>query len=148
VAEKEDRRCEVSGKANRGLKSVNLPTVLVLEPDVLLRTSIGEFLRECGYQVIEGVSADDARSYLRSGQRLDVIYSEVRLLGTENGFSLATSLRQTHPGIDVILTSGTTDAAEKSSELCQEGPLKKPYHPQDVLTRIRLLQERDRTSME
>jgi DNA-binding response OmpR family regulator len=130
------------------IKAVNnaIPSIMVLESDVLVRTTISEFLRECGYHVIEGVSADDVWTVIRSGRRLDVVFSEVQLSDLTGGFSLARALRQTHPGIDVILSSGIVDAAEKSSELCEHGPISKPYHPQEVATRIHLALERRRTS--
>ena len=96
--------------------------------------------------MIEGLSADDAWIVIESGQQLDVVFSEVRLVGTVNGFSLASALRQTHPEVDVILTSGIDAAAEKSSELCEQGPVRKPYHPQSVETRIRVLLERRRSA--
>jgi DNA-binding response OmpR family regulator len=128
------------------IKTSTPSVVMVLEPDVLVRSSVSDFLRECGYRVIEGVSADDAWIVIQSGQQLDVVFSEVRLVGTVNGFSLASSLRQTHPEIDVTLTSGIDDAAEKSSELCEQGPVRKPYHPQNVATRIRVLLERRRAA--
>jgi DNA-binding response OmpR family regulator len=121
-------------------------SILVLEPDVLLRSTISEFLRGCGYHVIEGVSADDVWAVLQSGHRLDVVLSEVLLSGGTNGYSLASQLRQTHPGIDVILNSAMHTAAEKSSELCERGAISKPYHPQEVASRIQLLLERRRQS--
>jgi DNA-binding response OmpR family regulator len=122
------------------------PTILVVEPDILIRTTISEYLRECGYRVIESVSADDVWTVLKSNTRLDVVFAELHLSGQTLGFSLATELRQTHPQIDVILTSGVADAAEKSSDLCEQGPLKKPYHPKEVAARIHLLLERRRQS--
>jgi hypothetical protein len=50
------------------------------------------------------------------------------------------------PSIDVILTSGVAKAAEKAGDLCDEGPLEKPYHPQEVVRRINILRERRRTA--
>jgi hypothetical protein len=47
----------------------------------------------------------------------------------------------------VILTSGVAKAADKAGDLCDEGPLAKPYHPQDVVRRINLLREGRRTSL-
>jgi hypothetical protein len=44
------------------------------------------------------------------------------------------------------LTSGSARAADKASDLCDDGPLEKPYHPQEVARRIKLLQERRRTA--
>ena len=129
------------------MKALNsLTTVLVLEPDVLIRTTISEYLRECGYRVIEGVSADDVGTVLQSNSRLDFVLAELHLAGGTHAFSLVRQLRQTHPWIDVILTSGVADVAEKCSDLCDQGPIKKPYHPQEVATRIRLLLARRRIS--
>ena len=121
-------------------------TVMVVEPDVLIRMSISDFLRECGYRVIEGVRAEDVWTVIESKVGLDVVFAEVQLSNEDTGFQLANKLRQTQPGIDVILTSGIADAAEKSSDLCEQGPLKKPYRPQQVADRIHLLLERRRSA--
>ena len=63
-----------------------------------------------------------------------------------DGFGLARWVRQNRPGIDVILTSGIAKAAEKAGDLCDDGPLEKPYHPQEVVRRINILIERRRTA--
>lgn len=121
-------------------------TVMVIEPDVLVRTAISEYLRECGYRVIEGVCSSDVWTVLKSQTRLDVVFAELQLAGEGTGFALAKELRQTQPDIDVILTSGIIDAAEKSGALCERGPIAKPYHPRDVAARIHLLLERRRAA--
>jgi len=121
-------------------------TVMLVEPEVLVRMVIAEYLRDCGYRVIEGVSAQDVWTVLESDHRVDVILAEVRLAGGADGFSLASRIRQTHPSIDVILSSGVAGASQGSHELCQDGPIKKPYEPKDVEARIRILLERRRTA--
>ena len=114
-------------------------TIMVVEPDTLVRMVIAKFLRECGFRVIEGSEADDVWAAIGSGVKIDICFSEVRLTGKTDGFSLATLLRQQHPEIDVILTSSPVGAAEKSTQLCKDGPIGKPYHPKDVAGRIREL---------
>ena len=104
---------------------------------------VAEYLRDCGYTVIEATAAKDVWTVLDSGHRLDVVVAEV---GAVDGFSLAKRVRQTHPDIDVILTSGITGTAHESHELCKEGPIKQPYEPKDVEARIRLLLERRRAA--
>jgi DNA-binding response OmpR family regulator len=121
-------------------------TVMVVEPDVVVRMAIAEFLRECGYKVIETGLAEDVLTVLQSGAGLDIVFTEVKLPGAIDGFTLARDLRQTHPEIDVILASGIQSAAEKSEDLCDDGPIQKPYHPQTVVGRINLLLERRRSS--
>jgi CheY-like chemotaxis protein len=120
--------------------------ILLLEPEIIVRMTIAEYLRECGYQVIEGAVAEDALAVLKAGQKLDVILSEVRLSGAMDGFGLARRVREHHPGVDVILASGTPRAAGKAEDLCEEGPLAKPYHPEEVVRRINILMERRRTA--
>jgi len=122
------------------------PVVMVIEPEVLVRMSIADFLRECGYKVIEGVMAEDVETVLHSKVVLNVVFAEVKLPGKIDGFALARTLRQTHPDIDVILTSGVAAAAEKSKDLCEEGPMKKPYRAEDVLSQIHSLLERRRSA--
>ncbi|HEX4377813.1 MAG TPA: response regulator [Steroidobacteraceae bacterium] len=121
-----------------------MATVMIIEPDVLIRASISESLRACGYRVIEGVSAPDLWTVLDSNTPVDIVMVDARLPGTVNGFQLAHTLRQTPGGIDVILTAGFADAAEKSIQLCERGPLKATYRRQDVLRQIQLLLERRR----
>ncbi len=121
-------------------------TIIVVEPDVLVRMTIGQYLRECGYKVIEGAQAQDVWTVVESGVKVDIVFAEVRLPGDTDGFALARKIRQTQPTIDVILTTSVAAAAEKSKELCDDGPIGKPYHPQDVLTRIHLLLEKRRSA--
>jgi CheY-like chemotaxis protein len=121
-------------------------TIIVVEPDVLVRMAIGEYLRECGYKVIEGSQAEDVWTVLESGAQVDIVFTDVQLPGDTDGFTLAREIRQTKPTIDVILSSSIAAAAEKSKKLCDDTPIGKPYHPQDVLRRIHLLREKRRSA--
>ena len=121
------------------------PVIMVLESDVTVRTEIAEFLRECGYKVIEGITANDLWIIIDAKVKLDVVFSEVNLPGETDGFTVARRIRQTHPQIDVILTSSIEGAAEKIKDLCDEGPLKKPYRAEEVAARIHLVLERRRS---
>ena len=108
--------------------------------------TIADYLRSCGYRVIEAVTADDVVTVLGTQQRIDVIFANVQLGGGMDGFGLAQWVREKHPGVDVMLTSGIARAAEQAADLCDEGPLEKPYHPQEVVRRINILLERRRTA--
>jgi DNA-binding response OmpR family regulator len=124
----------------------DVKTIMMVEPDVVIRMVISEHLRDCGYRVIEGVAAQDVWTVLESGRRIDVVLADVKLAGDEDGFSLSRRIRQTRSDIDVILTSGISGAAQESHDLCEEGPIKKPYEPRDIESRIKILLERGRTA--
>jgi CheY-like chemotaxis protein len=121
-------------------------TVIVVEPDILARMVIADYLRGCGYKVIEARVAEEALTVLRADVKVDVVFSEVKGIGFMDGFSFAKEIRQTYPGIDVILTSGINAAAEKSHEICERNVVGKPYKPQDIIGRINILRERRRSS--
>jgi DNA-binding response OmpR family regulator len=121
-------------------------TVVVVEPDVLVRMVIAEYLRDCGYKVIEAVGSTEVWAVLDGGHAVDVLLVEVSLPGEESGFELARRVRQTRREVDVILTSGIAGSVQQSHELCEEGAIKKPYEPKDVEARIKILMERRRAA--
>lgn len=114
-------------------------TVLVVDSDVIARTVIAGYLRDCGYVVIEADSGEEALIALRHPPfSIDVVLSDVELRGDINGFAVARWVRENRPNVQIILASALEKTAESASELCEEGPaLGKPYHPQFVLDQIR-----------
>ena len=123
-------------------------TILVLEPDILARMAISEYLRACGYKVIEGCNAREVFKVLDADTKIQVVLTEVALDSELDGLELAKRVRETHPQIDVIVATSVANASDKAGKLCEEGPLDKPFHPQELLKRIHLLRERRRTAFQ
>jgi CheY-like chemotaxis protein len=121
--------------------TVVIETVLVVEPEVLIRSSIAEYLRQCGYRVLEAANCDEALILLQKQDlQIDVLLSGVSMPGSMTGFDLAKRARELRPGLDVILAGTVERAAEAASDLCDENPLlTKPYDPQIVVDRIKQL---------
>jgi CheY-like chemotaxis protein len=117
-----------------------IQTVLVVEDEVFVRMVISDYLRGCGYKVIEAANADEALVVLEHAEvTVDVVFSDIEMPGSKGGFELANWLRTHRPGVEVILTGNVPRAAEAASELCEAGPLPKPYEPQIAADRIRHL---------
>src|ERR1700688_4472238 len=57
-------------------KNTEQRVVMVVEPDVLARMVVADYLRECGYKVIEGVAAADVWAVLQSGGHMDVLLAD------------------------------------------------------------------------
>lgn len=122
---------------------MNHAHILVLEPDILLRHPLAEFLRECGYHVLEASSATQALVFLTDGPYpIDVILADIDAAEREV-FALAAWVRRARPGTKVLLAGTAAAAAERAGELCEEGPaLKMPYNHQLLLDRIKRLASR------
>ena len=116
------------------------PTVLVVEDEVLIRMAVSDYLRECGFHVVEAGSADEAIEVLKADTVVDVVFSDINMPGKLDGFGLAQWIRRERPQVKVILTSGVTRKAKEAGSLCEHGPvLAKPYHHAELEQQIRRL---------
>jgi CheY-like chemotaxis protein len=121
-------------------KSQAVQTILVVEDEVFVRMVISDYLRSCGYRVIEAASADEAVTILDHQEiSIDVVFSDIEMPGCMDGFELAKWVRAHRPMIDVILVGNAPRAADAAADLCESGPLPKPYEPQFAVDRIRRL---------
>jgi CheY-like chemotaxis protein len=116
------------------------PTVLVVVDEVLVRMAVSDYLRECGYNVVEASDAHEAIEVITSEVAVDVAFSDIAMPGGLDGFGLAQWIRRERPDIKVVLSSGVARSAKAAGELCEEGPmLAKPYEHADLERRIRAL---------
>ncbi len=114
------------------------PFVMLIEADVLVRSPLAEYLRNCGFRVAEAMNAAEARSLLADAPaRIETILMDADAPG-ENGFVFAAWVRENYPAVDVILAGSIERTVAKAGSLCEEGPaLSKPYDHKLVLDEIR-----------
>jgi len=120
-------------------KSRVTDSIMVVEPDVLVRMTIAEYLRECGYRVVEAITGEEALRILGAGIKVDTVLSAVKLRGALDGFALAQRIRRSFSDIEIVLTTGVSMTAKKAAKLCDQGPRDKPYHPDLIVERLKLL---------
>lgn len=117
-----------------------LETILVVEDDVLIRMPIAQYLRDCGYRVIEAVNADEAITVLLHRDTVvDIVFSDIEMPGAMDGFGLAKWIREHRPGTEIVLAGTVPRSVDAAKELCEAGPLPKPYEAQAVHDHIRRL---------
>jgi DNA-binding NtrC family response regulator len=115
--------------------------VLIVDGDILSRHAIADYLRHCGYVVVEAVSTDEAMTALGDPTlSIDVILCEIEAIGTQSGFQLVSWVRHHHPDLEVRITGTIAGAADAAADLCESGPhLARPYEPQAVVDYIKQL---------
>ena len=117
----------------------DLQRLIVVDGDVLVRHVLSDYLRTCGYTVIEAATTDEAASVL-SDTTVDVqaMLCDADAPGQRSAFELRAWSRKERPEVEVILAGSVSAAATKAAELCDEGPqLKRPYDPQSVADYIK-----------
>src|SRR3984893_17796976 len=126
---------------DRNSKPPNSRTVLVLDDDVLVRMPVVQFLRDCGYRVVEAASTDEAMAiFQKTNFHVDVVLGEIDIPGSMNGFGFAQWARSVRPELKILLAGTPERTVRNAAELCEIGPtLKRPYDHKLVLDRIKPL---------
>jgi CheY-like chemotaxis protein len=109
-------------------------SVLVVDDDPLVRFVAVQVLAEAGFETIEAGDAAQALDALRSSDRIDVLFTDVRMPGPMNGFELALVARRKWPKLRVIITSAYFDKSDIPSGT---DFLHKPWTAPDLLGRVK-----------
>jgi CheY-like chemotaxis protein len=107
-------------------------TVLVVEDAVLVRAATSGYLRKCGFEVVEAVSAEEALELLGARADIKAVFADVKLPG-RSGADLAHLVSDDYPRVKVLLTSGVAPFPDVGGV----GLLKKPYFPFEVEQRLK-----------
>ncbi|GMV24231.1 MAG: hypothetical protein AMXMBFR58_02620 [Phycisphaerae bacterium] len=110
-------------------------TILLVDDEALVRSVAAMTLKAAGYRVIEAASPEDAMvvSETHDGP-IHLLLSDVSM-PTMNGAKLARIIRQSRPGLRVVLSSGYGE--ESTSGADDVLFLAKPYTPDELLAHIR-----------
>jgi PAS domain S-box-containing protein len=113
-------------------------TILVVEDNPSVRKAVIRQLHDLGYQTIEAESGDAALKMVRDGAQFDLLLTDVVMPGGITGYELADELRQAHPNLKILLTSGYTELAASTNHSGRTDPLlSKPYRKQDLGRAVR-----------
>jgi signal transduction histidine kinase len=113
-------------------------TVLVVEDDQQVRDVAVEMIEELGYRVVTATNGLEALTRLKTGEPVDMLFSDILMPGGMSGIVLATEARKLHRGLGVLLTSGY--AADERADLRESGfPLiEKPYRHDKLAQMLRI----------
>ena len=104
--------------------------VLLVEDEVFIRIDTAEHLRARGFEVVEAGSADDAVDYVASGERIDVLVTDIRMPGSLDGLALAARLRAEQPDLPIVVASGSVTMESAASRVGKF--ISKPYDPSSI----------------
>ena len=115
------------------------PAILIVEDEVLIRFVLADYLRECGFKVLEAGDAAEAIQIIEAEVDIDLVFSDVQMPGEMDGFGLAQWVRRNRPKLPITLTSGDSKKSAAAKELCENEPFfAKPYDVAKVVAHIRV----------
>ncbi len=80
--------------------------VLLVDDELLIREVATALLEEAGYVVVAADGPKAALRELETGQRIDLMFTDVHMPGGVNGLQLASLVRERWPSIGLLVTSG------------------------------------------
>jgi CheY-like chemotaxis protein len=101
-------------------------TLLLVEDDPLVRSSLAEALADAGFQVLEAPDAEAALDMVAARDDLAVMLTDINLPGAD-GFALARAARRLRPRLPVVYASGRAREADRRRALPGTILLAKPF---------------------
>jgi CheY-like chemotaxis protein len=83
-----------------------MPTVLVVEDEVMISEVVKDELEEAGYSVITAPHADAAIAILEARQDIHLVFTDIDMPGSMDGLELAACVRDRWPPVHIIITTG------------------------------------------
>jgi CheY-like chemotaxis protein len=117
--------------------------VLVVEDEVLVAEMIKSTLTDDGFEVHLSPNARDALRYLRSGEPVDILFTDIDLPGEMDGGSLARCARELKPDLPVVYASGKASGIRHVAKVPGSIFLQKPYDPSEASTLLAQLSGMD-----
>jgi PAS domain S-box-containing protein len=114
-------------------------TILVVEDDPFVRSSVIMRVKSLGYKVVSAVNGNDALSKLRADPKIDLLFTDIVMPGGMSGWELADLARQIRPGLPVLYSSGYPQEAlvDLGRASAQSIILTKPYRKVELARRLR-----------
>jgi len=106
--------------------------VLVVEDEALISELVSEVLAESGFSVHSVEAGEDALRYLESGVEVDVLFTDINLLGPMDGAMLAREVRAQRPEMPIVYCSGRYSPSAVAPPVSGSVFVKKPYSPDDL----------------
>ncbi len=112
--------------------------ILVVEDEARVRRVALRDLQKLGYRTLEADRAEMAKTIIQSGQKIDLMFSDVLMPGEVDGQTLGLWVEKNYPEIKVVLTSGFTKRKTEVKENVSSFPLlRKPYTIEALAKQIR-----------
>ena len=118
--------------------STQVPNVLVVEDEMILRMRAVDLVEDAGFCPIEAVNADEAMSILESRSDISLLFTDIQMPGSMDGLKLAHAVHERWPSIKIILVSGQVKPsdAEKPADSRFFG---KPLGVEQMITELQAM---------
>lgn len=101
--------------------------LLLVEDDILVRTTVALMLEDDGFRVVEASTAAEAQHLMHGGLNAVVMVTDVDLGAGPSGMELADQLRAQQPDLAIIFITGRLASLAGRRLSLREAILPKPF---------------------
>ena len=115
------------------------PFALVVDDDVLILMNAADILSQAGFRPLEAYNVDAAETLLTEyADEIVLLFTDVQMPGTRNGFDLARLTAERWPAISIIVSSGL---ANPDPDLMPEGAIfvRKPFSAEVIIDHLQAI---------
>ena len=109
------------------MPKTNRICLLLVEDDVLVRTTVAMMLEDEGFHVVEAATAAEAQGLIQGGLDASVMVTDVDLGAGPSGPELADWLHGQRPDLSIIFITGRTASLAGRRRDDREAMLPKPF---------------------
>jgi DNA-binding response OmpR family regulator len=115
--------------------------VLIVEDEVLIRDILVEKLCSHGHEVCEAHTGDDAAVLIENPPKaFTLLITDIHMPGQRDGVEVGRLMRQHHPSLPIIYTTGRSDTLAAIGPLGpKDAVVLKPYTPTQIMDVVRQL---------
>ncbi|MES2492997.1 MAG: response regulator [Pseudomonadota bacterium] len=100
-------------------------SVLIVEDEALVRFLIVDEFEEAGFRVSESPTATEAIEVLKTQPEFDLLFTDIRMPGSVDGWELGRRARELHPDITIIYATGY--GVDDNQPVGRSFTIQKPY---------------------
>jgi CheY-like chemotaxis protein len=113
-----------------------IPPILVVEDEVLVRLTIAEALEEGGYTVLQAADGPEAIALIEGTESLRGLVTDIRLGAGADGWEIAHLARVKFPCIAVVYATGDSATEWSANGVPQSAILQKPFASAEIITAL------------
>ena len=115
----------------------NVPVILVVEDEELLREIIHDALKEGGFDLTTVASGQEAVAEIESGVvKYSALVTDINLKGPMKGWEVARLVRQIDPAFPIVYMTGAAADEWASEGVPHSILLNKPFAPAQLVTAV------------
>jgi len=123
----------------RGIHMDDLPLLILVEDEPLIRTVLASALEDGGYRLMEFGNGGEAIDAIERGEQVSGVITDIRLGSGPDGWEVGRHARHRFPNVAVVYMTGDSAADWTAEGVPNSVLLQKPFATAQIITAVSTL---------